>query len=238
MTVSERSDEALYVSIDLWYPDCWEIEITERLDIGLLGYGIYTTGAEVATLFTIYADDRETISEGSEAIAKSEHVHSVSETVSGFRQTGLSKPGNATRELLVVHNGNEQITQPLLSRGFVCTGPIDIRDGREYWELATNHGRAAIQEQFAAISEEMDAEITVRSITRTRRRSGETPLPTDRLTKRQMEVFRLAREKGYYEYPKEVSAGELAAELSITTSTLHEHLHKVEAALLGRIEIT
>ncbi|AUV83305.1 bacterio-opsin activator [Salinigranum rubrum] len=237
MTASERFADALHVSIDLWYPDCWEIEVTERLDVGLLGYGIYTTGEEVATLFTVYADEQETISRGVEAIAESEHVHSVSEMASVFRQTGLSKPGNATRELLVVHDGNKQISQPLTSRGFVCTGPIDIRDGREYWELATNHGRETVQEKFADVREEMDAEINVRSMTQASRQNAVTTLPVDRLTKRQLEVFQLARERGYYEYPKGASAGELADELCVTTSTLHEHLHKVESILLGQLRL-
>lgn len=60
----------------------------------------------------------------------------------------------------------------------------------------------------------------------------------DQFTKRQLEVFQLAREKGYYEYPKETTAGELADELGTTTSTLHEHLHKVEAVLLGKDDLT
>lgn len=236
MTVSERIDDALHVSIDLWYPDCWEIEITERLEIGLLGYGIYMTGEEVATLFTIYADEQETISKGIRAVSKSAHVHSVSETASGFRQPGIPQPGNAVREILVIHDGNKQITQPLLSQGFVCTGPIDIRDGREYWNLVINDGKETVQEKLDDVSKEMDAEINIRSMTRSNSQNAVTTLPVDRLTKRQLEVFHLARERGYYEYPKKASPSELADELSITTSTLHEHLHKIEAILLGESE--
>lgn len=92
MTSLERSDEALHVSIDLWYPECWEIEITERLDVGILGYGIYMTGSEVATLFTIYADKHESVTEGIEAIRASENVQSASQMASGFRQTSIPKP--------------------------------------------------------------------------------------------------------------------------------------------------
>lgn len=236
MTASEGLNDALHVSIDLWYPDCWEITVTERFAVGLLGYGIYMTGEEVATLFTIYADEQETISEGITAVAESEHVHSVSETASGVRQTGIPRPGNAVREILVTHDGNKQITQPLLSRGFVCSGPIDIRDGREYWNLVITDERETVQEKLADVSREMDAEMNIRSMTRSNPQSAVTTLPVDRLTKRQLEVFHLARESGYYEYPKAVSAGELADELSITASTLHEHLHKVEAILLGESE--
>ncbi|WP_227380588.1 helix-turn-helix domain-containing protein [Haladaptatus halobius] len=238
MMSSEGSDEALQVSIGLWYPECWEIEITERLDIGILGYGIYMTGSEVATLFTIYADDHESVTEGIEAIRASEHVHSVSQMASGFRQASIPKPGNATRELLVIHDGRKQISQPLTSRGFVCAGPIDIRDGREYWSLVTNHGRETVRIKVDEVREQMNAEINVRSMKRQNQGDAPTTLPVDQFTKRQLEVFQLARERGYYEYPKETSASALANELGITTSTLHEHLHKVEAVLLGRDGLT
>ena len=234
MASPEQSDEALQVSIDLWYPDCWEIEITERLDVGILGYGIYMTGSEVVTLFTIYADDQESVTEGIEAIRTSEHVHSVSLMASGFRQASIPEPGNTTRELLVVHDGRKQISQPLTSRGFVCTGPIDIRGGREYWSLVTNHNRETVRVKLDEVREQMSAEITVRSMKQQSRGTAPTTLPADQFTKRQLEVFLLAREQGYYEYPKETTAGELADELGITTSTLHEHLYKVEAVLLGR----
>lgn len=238
MASPEQSDEAVQVYIDLWYPDCWEIEITERFDIGILGYGIYMTGSEVATLFTVYADDHESVTEGIEAIRASENVHSVSQMASGFRQVSIPKPGNATRELLVVHDGRTQIGQPLTSRGFVCTGPVDIRGGREYWSLVTNHDRETVRVKLDEVREEMGAEITVRSMKHQSRGTAPTTLPADQFTKRQLEVFQLAREQGYYEYPKETTAGELADELGITTSTLHEHLHKVEAVLLGRGGLT
>ena len=234
MTVTENATEALRVSIDLWYPDCWEIQITERFDVGFLGYGIYMTGDEVATLFTIYANEQEAITEALNAITDMEPVYSVSEMAPNFQHTHVRKPGNAIRELLVVHDGRKQISQPLTSRGFVCTGPIDIRDGREYWTLVTNHERETVRMKFDEVREEMDAEISVRSMKQAGRRTAATTLPVDRLTKRQLEVFQLARDRGYYDYPREASAGELADELSISTSTLHEHLQKVEAALLGQ----
>ena len=240
MTGSDRTAErneaggALQVSLDLWYPDCWEIETTERLDVGLLGYGIYTTGERVTTLFTAYADDRAAIDEAIEDIAESPHVHAVSEINSTYRYATAPTPGNAMRDLLVDHDGRMQISNALMSRGFVCAEPIDIREGREHWTLVTNHDREAVRTKLAEVEAERDAEIRVESITCSNWQAAASGLPTDRLTQRQLEVFRLARERGYYEWPKETSAGELAGELGISTSTLHEHLHKAEAALLGR----
>jgi DNA-directed RNA polymerase specialized sigma24 family protein len=59
-----------------------------------------------------------------------------------------------------------------------------------------------------------------------------SPTTIDTGSTRQREVLELARRRGYYAHPREVMANELAAELGVTTSTVHEHLHKAEAKLL------
>ena len=234
MTDPASTDGAVHISLDLWYPDCWEIETTERFDVGMLGYGIYTTGERVSTLFTLDADTRGASDWAVDYIGAYPYVHAVSEMNPTYRHATTPVPGNAMRDLLVDHDGRKQITNALMSRGFVCAGPIDIRDGREFWSLATNHDRETVQSKLDEVRDERDAEINVRKITNSTWQSGANALPTERLTQRQLEVFRLARDKGYYDYPKETSAREIAEALEISTSTLHEHLHKAEAILLGQ----
>lgn len=234
MTTPASTDGALRVVLDLWHPDCWVIRTTEAFDAGFLGYGIYTTGDRVTTLFTVYADERATIDAALDAAADSPHVHSLSELEASDRHAAAPEPGNATREVLVTHDGREQVSSALTSRGFVCASPIDMRDGREHWTLVTNHDRETVRAHLDEVEAAEDADITVRSMTRASWRTAMSGLPTDELTRRQREVFRLARERGYYEAPKETTAADLAAELDVSTSTLHEHLQKVEATLLGR----
>lgn len=53
------------------------------------------------------------------------------------------------------------------------------------------------------------------------------------LTDRQHEVLLTAYHGGYYEWPREQSAGELAAVLDISKSTFLEHLRRAERKLLG-----
>lgn len=54
-----------------------------------------------------------------------------------------------------------------------------------------------------------------------------------RLTDRQYAVVERALEAGYFEWPREVTSDELAADLEISRSTLLEHLRKAEAKLLA-----
>ncbi|MFB6086357.1 MAG: helix-turn-helix domain-containing protein [Halodesulfurarchaeum sp.] len=55
------------------------------------------------------------------------------------------------------------------------------------------------------------------------------------LTDRQREVLEVAHEMGYFEHPKGANAGQVAAELGITTSTFTEHLAAAQSKLLESI---
>lgn len=53
-----------------------------------------------------------------------------------------------------------------------------------------------------------------------------------RLTDRQFEVVQTAYEAGYYEWPREATGEEVAAELGISSATFSEHVHAAERNLL------
>lgn len=57
--------------------------------------------------------------------------------------------------------------------------------------------------------------------------------PLDELTDRQREVIRTAYDEGYYEVPREVTTGDIAAELDVDPSTVAEHLQRAERNLLS-----
>lgn len=57
-------------------------------------------------------------------------------------------------------------------------------------------------------------------------------LARERLTDRQFEVVQVAYEAGYYEWPREATAEEIASELGISSATFSEHIHAAERNLL------
>lgn len=232
--MNENGEEALRLTLEVWHPDCWTTHTTASIDVGILSYGVYTTAAGRVTSFcTIYGDSREHVGEALELIERSPHVLSVAEMQLGYAAGSAAPPGNATREVLVEQDGGTQITEAFTSRGFVFE-PVHGRDGVEHWTLVTNHDRKRVQEILETIREEKNAEIAVKTITAAGSGAKPSALALGVLSRRQREVFETARERGYYDWPKGCSASELADELGIATSTLHEHLHKVEAKLLGR----
>jgi predicted DNA binding protein len=233
--MSADSDPVQLV-LEVWHPDCWTIDTTERTAAGVLGRVVAsTTGDTFTALATLYADRRQALDDATETIRDAPQVHMVSEVPHTTPEavTLDAKPGNATRDLLIEHEASSQISGAFLSRGFVTVQPVDTHDGRERWNLLTTLSRDEIHGALDTIAETHDADITIERISRTTDAAAEAPFSLTTLSARQREVFELARARGYYEWPKEISGSELAAELDIATATLHEHLHKAESKLLG-----
>ncbi|NHN61601.1 MULTISPECIES: helix-turn-helix domain-containing protein [Halorussus] len=57
----------------------------------------------------------------------------------------------------------------------------------------------------------------------------------DRFTDRQLEALRTAHEMGYFSYPKEANAGEVADALGIASTTFTEHLSNAQSKLLEHL---
>ncbi|KTG10358.1 hypothetical protein AUR64_12370 [Haloprofundus marisrubri] len=228
-----ESAETLRLTLDVWHPGCWVLDVTTQVDVGFLGYAIYTReGGRASTHYTVYGDEQDAIEEGLSLVRAHPAVYSVSEMAHGYRNGHSPTPANTTRDLLIEHDGKTQISDAFTARGFVYGAPVDAFGETEHWTVLSNARRETIQSLLDEIRDERDATITVESITSASRAEGSNSLPLDRLSHRQREIFQLARNRGYYQHPKASTAGELAEELSITTSTFHEHLHKAEAKVL------
>ena len=58
---------------------------------------------------------------------------------------------------------------------------------------------------------------------------------TTLLTDRQQEVLEVALEKGYYEIPRRATNEDIAAEMDCSTSTVGEHLRKIESRIISEV---
>lgn len=231
MSASE-SAETLRLSLEVWHPRCWVLDVTTRVDAGFLGYAITREDGRASTHYTVYGDDQDAIAEGLSLVRDHPAVYSASEMTHGYQRGHSSTPGNTTRDLLVEHDGERQISDAFTSREFVYGAPVDAFGETERWTVLSNASRETIQSSLDEIRDERDAEITVESITDASRAEGPNSLPIDQLSHRQREIFQPARKRGYYQHPKAITVEELALEPDITTATLREHLHKAEAKAL------
>ena len=230
---NDRADVALRVDVAVRHPECWIIELSAETEVGILGRGVYRTADRRANSHvTLFGDEKSELDEAVETARASGNTFSVSELEIGREFSTPVAPGDARRELLVEHDPTKQVSDAFTSRGFVYGAPVDVRAGVERWTLLTNGDRHTIETSLDEIRDAEAAKVELLGITAVRARAESGELPLFRLSPRQREVFQLARRTGYYAHPKEATADDLATTLGVTTSTIHEHLHKAEKKLL------
>jgi predicted DNA binding protein len=222
-------NRASRLRLDIWHPECWTLEVTAATDAGLIACGVYEVEDAVKARVIAYGDDAAAIDELIAATRASPLTDSVSEMEYSFgRSKGLTA-GNTTRELLVTYRSDNSIHDALVSRGLIPDAPIRIRDGREQWTVLVE-GTTEPQERLEEVRKRMNADIRVLG---TGASVATTDDIDDRLTERQREVFEIARQLGYYEWPRRTTAAELATEIGVAKATVLEHLRKAEVKLLN-----
>ena len=85
--------------------------------------------------------------------------------------------------------------------------------------------------------ESTGASVTLERLTRSGSDAGGDPvvIDRDRLTDRQREVMRTAQRLGYFEYPREADAKEVAAAIDIARSTFAEHLAAAQRQVFDEV---
>lgn len=233
----ERSPRQVsQLTLRVWHPDCWALQSTARADAGLVVRGVYHTGETTSARCTAYADSRADVEDLVGAIADTPLTEGMSRLRGHARPAvgGSAAAGNTTEELLVEYPSRDGIHGSFVERGFVPEEAIRVHGGEEYWTVVTIEDRSAIRDHLDDVRAEMRAEISVEGM-RSPGAPASDATPTTRLSERQREVFRLAQREGYYAWPREVSADDLATELGLSKTTVLEHLRKAEAKLLGAV---
>lgn len=229
------SDEGLHLTLRIWHPNDWTIEVTEDNPGGILANAVYcSVDTRVQGLFTIYGGSSAEVEELIKATKESRLTNRVIELRERYGQSNTNSYGKSSRELFVAYDSEYSINNAIVERGFIHEEPIRIANGCEYWPVFFSGERAKVEEKVEELREVMDADISITSITSAN--GGTIPNEDvrrfDRLSERQREVFELARRRGYYEWPRNVSTRELADEMEISKTTLLEHMRKAESKLL------
>ncbi|WP_435360692.1 helix-turn-helix domain-containing protein [Haloarchaeobius sp. DFWS5] len=237
MTQQRADDELLRLTLKVRHPDCWSLRVTADADGGLLNHGAFPVeDGKIKGLFTAYADTTAAVDDIVAAVRDSKLTGSVLELPGGLQHhpDGFD-PGNVTRDIFVEYLQENSIESALTSSGFIHDGPVRIHEGYEYWPVIVHCDRDAVRDRIDIVCERKGADIEIQRIS-TVQSVGDTTGPSlQLLSKRQREVFELARSRGYYEWPRGVSLQELATELDISKATVTEHLRKAEAKLLTSV---
>ena len=226
------------LTLDLWHPNCWAIEATGRVSGGVLAHAVYNSPStpgegpsSVNGLFTAFGDSEAEVEQLLTAIGESSRAGDLQELQERFGRR-RNAPGNVVREFFLEYDPADMVCPTLLEHGFVHSAPVRIEDGREEWQVCFAGERSNIEPSLERVEAQAGADVSVAAITSSDAQHTERENRLDSLTAAQRDVFEHARESGYYEWPRETSTRDLAADLDVSKTTLLEHLRKAEAKLL------
>ncbi|NUE02573.1 helix-turn-helix domain-containing protein [Halorubraceae archaeon YAN] len=226
------------LTLDLWHPNCWAIEATEKAPGGVLAHAIYNTptadsdSETVNGLFTAFGDSASEVESLFDVIKASPHSGELHELQERFGRA-RNAPGSIVREFFLEYKPSDMVCPTLLKHGFVHSEPVRIESGREEWQVCFMGERSEIDDALDGVRRDAPAEVSVKSIVS----ADSTPHSVrnkrlDTLTPAQRRVFEHARDAEYYQWPRGTSTRELASDLDISKTTLLEHLRKAESKLL------
>lgn len=228
--------ELLSVKLELWHPKCWTAEVMEETGAGVLGHGSVMDGRRAYERCTIYGNSPAHVSEAIQTAKDSTRISRIQEVQPTPIKsiTPESAIGTVSQDVFIEYEFTEGIGPAFFSRGFVLDGPSQMEDGREIWPLLVQMDRSALGRRIEEIQKQYDADITLEQVTPADQGQSQSLCQTrlDELTPRQRQAYELARENGYYEWPRETSVQELADDLGVSKTTFLEHLRSAENHLL------
>ncbi|GGN23932.1 helix-turn-helix domain-containing protein [Halarchaeum nitratireducens] len=203
---------------------------------GVLGYGCVMDGRRAYERCTIYGDTPDHVDEAVQTAKESTRISHVREVQPTPTESIApeSAIGTFSQDVFIEYEFTEGIGPAFFSRGFVLNGTSQMEGGQETWPLLVQMDRCSLGRRMDEIQTEYDAKITMEHV---------TPADQDRfqssfedrlneLTPRQHQAYELARQNGYYEWPRETSVQELADDLGVSKTTFLEHLRSAENHLL------
>lgn len=233
--MAASTDELLQLTVDVDHPDCWTLQTTAATDAGLLGHGMVGgdgSGSQFG-VYTAYGDSADAVQDLLGAIDGSTLTDRVT-SVSPALAVGDGVRANASQDILVAFDPGPSIRAAFADRGILHCGPSVHEDGRERRQFLAWTDRGQLTDALDEIEAVYDADLEIARVSSTDSTAARGG--SDALTPRQREAFALARERGYYEYPRDTTTRALAAELGIAKATYLEHLRKAEAKLLRSID--
>lgn len=208
------------VRFDYRHDNCWLQEASERYDeITLVISSIYMVEDEIHVDMTVHAESSERIDTLQEEWEADDRIRRLDRVYDGPRGTRFH----------VAYTEEHSIYPHIIHHTPVAMGSVRIAQGTEHYQIV---GEAEdLRALVEILGEEGEAEL--QSVLEVGPEQAPDPgaLGVD-LTDRQVDALLVAHAEGYYRWPRDRSASDLASELDVSVSTFLEHLRQAESRVL------
>lgn len=220
------------VTMTLWHPGCWTLRATDTHEgTHIVEKSLYPADEVIKGDFILVSEGDTTIDEFGETINEYEVVDDVA----------IIRQSEGRARAVVNYHRESSIVPKIVNSDFMPIEPVHITGGREYWTVLVR------ESALADVVEEMESthDVDIKSIQEVDpSESLEFADIVNRihedLSTRQRECLFQAREAGYYTWPRDVSAKEVAEDAVVSAPTFLEHIrrgeHKIFRAVLEELK--
>ncbi|ELY38861.1 helix-turn-helix domain-containing protein [Natronorubrum tibetense] len=214
------------IDLTLWHEACWMLSVTrEYPSATLVITDMCSDGTDILATLVVTGEDGL-------------DLEAVAETIAAYpdvRATDLLEAGARHLRIHARFDATSSVYDTIVQSSLTPIGEIRIADNREHWTLLADGeaiGSAITDLEAVAdvdirrvVDYEPDASTNYTLIDEIR----------DELSGRQTEYLLSALEEGYYGWPRDVAAKDLAEKHDVSGPTALEHLRKGEAVVLERV---
>jgi len=225
------SGEKKRYSIRLYHEGCWMVDVTaNHPGLYIIERSFYHGDDEIKTDIIIYIDEEAEATTDIEAAIEAIRDHSDVNSVEVIGQVGQRA------RLMIYYNDKHSINTAIANSDIMPIEPVQATEGIEYWSVLTEPGK--IGSILHELEETWDAEIE--SIRGFDPKSDMVFADivdqiNDQLSSRQIQSIFTADDAGYYNWPREINANEVADRMGVTGPTFLEHIRKGEQKIIKAV---
>lgn len=224
---TDRESAYKQVQLELWHPGCWTLQVTdEHAGTHVIEKSLYTSDELIKGDFIL-------VSEGDAPMEP--FINSISEH-QAVEEVAVLKRSAGRARAVVNYQRDRSVLPQIVNSDFMPIERVHITGGREFWTVLVRE--SAVSENFERMEDEYNVDITA-----IKRVDPGDSLEFadavnhihDNLSSRQRECLFQAKEEGYYNWPRDLTAKEVAEEVGVSSPTFLEHLRTGEQKILHAV---
>lgn len=210
--------------LKIWHAGCWTLDVTEaHPGAQIIEKSLHSSEERIIADLILKTDSGN----GLDPFIQSIESHEVVEEVTTLKKN----PGRA--RVLVGYDRTNSIVPDIVDRNFMPIEPVRITGGYEYWTVLVRSDR--LESTLDTIRH--DHNVKVMAINEVSPSDGIVFTDFideiyDTLSDRQLEALLTAKQEGYYCWPRDIKANEVAEKIGVSGPTFLEHLRKAEQKVM------
>ncbi|WP_049980096.1 helix-turn-helix domain-containing protein [Halolamina rubra] len=215
------------VKMSLWHSGCWTLQTTDaHPKTHIIEKSLYPANDIIKGDFILITKGDTSMDEFIAAIDESAVVNNVA----------VLKQSDERARVVVNYASESSIVPEIVRSEFMPIAPVHITEGKEHWRVMVQVD--ALSDVLESLRSEYDVEVdAIEQVDPTEGLMFADVVNSisENLSPRQREVLFNARDEGYYNWPRDVSANDIAENAGVSGPTFLEHLRQGEQKIIHRV---